>query len=142
MIERVVFDTSALIGAALKVGSKPHRALILALEFCVLCGSDQIIAELAEVLHRSYFERYLSQMDRDNFLTLIRNNLEMYSAEVIAQSSIDPPCRDPNDHFILALALAAKANAIVSSDQDLLIMNPWNGIQILTPAEFLAQVES
>jgi uncharacterized protein len=142
VIERVVFDTSALIGAALKVGSKPHRALSLALEFCVLCGSDQIIAELAEVLHRSYFERYLSQMDRDNFLTLIRNNLEMYSAEVIAQSSIDPPCRDPNDHFILALALAAKANAIVSSDHDLLIMNPWNGIQILTPAEFLAQVES
>ena len=50
---RVVVDTSALIGAALKVGSKPHQALMLALEHCVLCGSDQTMKEFAEVMNRS-----------------------------------------------------------------------------------------
>jgi predicted nucleic acid-binding protein len=51
-------------------------------------------------------------------------------------------CRDRNDDVFLAVCRAVKADVLVSSDQDLLIMNPWKGIQILTPAEFLAQVES
>jgi len=72
VIERVVFDTSTVIGAALKVGSKPHRALMLALEFCVLCASEELIAELAEVLSRSYFDRRVTQADRDKFLEMIR----------------------------------------------------------------------
>lgn len=142
MIERVVFDTSALIGAALKVGSKPHQALLFALEFCTLCGSEQTIAELTEVLKRSYFERHLSEIDRDIFLTLIRNNSELHRIDERDISSVDPPCRDPNDNFILALGLAAGAEVIVSSDHDLLGLNPWNGIQILTPAQFLVRVES
>lgn len=139
MMERVVFDTSALIGAALKVGSKPHQALMLALDSCVLCGSQQLIAELAEVLNRTYFDRRLSQPDRGRFFTLIRENLETYLVTEAAAVSLDPPCRDQKDNFILALALAAKADVIVSSDRDLLVLHPWRGISILTPAQFLAE---
>ena len=75
---RVVVDTSALIGAALKVGSKPHQALMLALEHCVLCGSDQTMKEFAEVLNRRYFTRRLSQSDRDTFFAIVRENLETF----------------------------------------------------------------
>jgi putative PIN family toxin of toxin-antitoxin system len=139
VIERVVFDTSTLIGAALQVGSKPHRALMLALEFCVLCGSEQLVAELAEVLNRSYFERRLTPPDRATFLVMIRKNMEMYRTEETIIVSLDPPCRDENDNFILALALGSQAEAIVSSDQDLLVLHPWRGIAILTPAEFIAK---
>lgn len=139
MIERVVFDTSTVIGAALKVGSKPHQALMLALDFCVLCGSEQIMAELAEVLNRGYFERRLAQPDRDTFLAMIRKNVEICWVEETAVVSLDPPCRDVSDNFILALALAAQADAIVSSDQDLLVLHPWRGIAILTPAQFVSQ---
>jgi hypothetical protein len=53
--------------------------------------------------------------------------------------SLDPPCRDKKDNFILALALVAQADAIVRSDHDLLALHPWNGIPILTPAQFVAQ---
>ena len=139
MIERVAFDTSSLIGAVLKIGSKPHQALMLALDFCVLCGSEQMIAELAEVLNRSYFGHRLSQSDRDRFFALIRNNVQIYNVAQTDAESLDRPCRDANDNFILALALAAKADAIVSSDHDLLALHPWNGIPILTPAQFVSQ---
>lgn len=139
MIERVVFDTSTMIGAALKVGSKPHQALMLALEFCVLYGSEQMIAELSEVLNRSYFDRYLTQPDRDRFLAMIRKNVETYWVDETAAVSLEPPCRDVSDNFILALALAAQADAIVSSDQDLLVLHPWRGIAIMTPAQFVEQ---
>jgi predicted nucleic acid-binding protein len=37
------------------------------------------------------------------------------------------------------LALTAQADVIISSDQDLLALDPWRGIPILTPAQFLSQ---
>jgi putative PIN family toxin of toxin-antitoxin system len=139
VIERVVFDTSTLIGAALKVGSKPHQALMLALNSCEICGCEQLIAELAEVLDRSYFERRLTRPDRDAFIAMIQSDFERHWVDEKAAVSLDPSCRDVSDNFILALALAARADAIVSSDNDLLVLHPWRGIAILTPAQFLAQ---
>ena len=46
-------------------------------------------------------------------------------------------CRDPKDDHLLALALDGHADVIVTGDQDLLVLNPWRGVRILTPAEFL-----
>jgi predicted nucleic acid-binding protein len=46
-------------------------------------------------------------------------------------------CRDPKDDKFLALALAADADVIVSSDEGSLIHNPWLGIVIVTPSRFL-----
>jgi len=137
VIERVVFDTSTLIGAALKVGSKPHRAFMLALDHCVLCGSQQLNQELAEVLNRDYFARRLSEANRESFFAIVRENLKMHEVSETSVRSIKPPCRDAKDNFILALALMAQADAIVSSDQDLLALHPWNGIRILTVEQFV-----
>ena len=38
----------------------------------------------------------------------------------------------------LELALAAGAETIVSSDDDLLVLDPWRGVRIMRPAEYLA----
>ena len=46
-------------------------------------------------------------------------------------------CRDPRDDKFLDVALAGEAAAIISGDKDLLVLTPWHGIPILTPAEFL-----
>jgi predicted nucleic acid-binding protein len=48
-------------------------------------------------------------------------------------------CRDPQDDKFLALALSGGAQAIVSSDDDLLSMGQFRGVRILTPREFLDQ---
>jgi predicted nucleic acid-binding protein len=48
-------------------------------------------------------------------------------------------CRDPSDNKYLELALAAGATTIVSSDNDLLVLHPWRGIDNLTPAQYLAR---
>jgi uncharacterized protein len=47
-------------------------------------------------------------------------------------------CRDPKDDKYLELALAAGAETIVSSDDDLLVLHPWRGVRILRPADYLA----
>jgi putative PIN family toxin of toxin-antitoxin system len=51
-------------------------------------------------------------------------------------------CRDHKDNKYLELALAAQARTIVSSDDDLLVLHPWRGVQILRPAAYLAGIEA
>jgi len=43
-IQRVVIDTSTLVGAALHIGSIPHQALLKALRFCNVCTSTETLA--------------------------------------------------------------------------------------------------
>ena len=47
-------------------------------------------------------------------------------------------CRDPKDNRFLALALDSESDCIVSGDADLLALNPWRGIEIVSPGAFLA----
>ncbi len=49
-----------------------------------------------------------------------------------------PVCRDPDDDKVLALAIAAQADLIVSGDNDLLVLQPFKGIPILSPAQAAA----
>jgi predicted nucleic acid-binding protein len=49
-------------------------------------------------------------------------------------------CRDPKDDKFLAAALAGPAGCIVSGDEDLLVLSPFEGIPVLRPAEFVARL--
>jgi len=76
---------------------------------------------------------------RRAFVEIIRS--EATIVEVVSSEQMDwtPLCRDANDIRFLALAVAAQAGVIVSSDQDLLVLHPWRGIAILTSAQFFAE---
>jgi predicted nucleic acid-binding protein len=69
----------------------------------------------------------------------LRFTLISTSPDLKGHAPVDPPCRDPKDNQFLALALVAEANLLISSDEDLLVLHPWRGIPIVTPALFLAQ---
>lgn len=139
MKQRVVFDTSTLVGAILRSESVPDRALDRALELCDLCVSAETFAELESVLAKKRLERYFSSETRRAFVDLIRQHGLIFVVGAPELAKVLPRCRDASDDFVLALAIAAKADVIVSSDQDLLVLHPWRGIAILTPAQFLAQ---
>ena len=46
-------------------------------------------------------------------------------------------CRDSKDNMILELAVAGKADFIITGDKDLKVLNPFQQIQIISPADFL-----
>jgi putative PIN family toxin of toxin-antitoxin system len=48
-------------------------------------------------------------------------------------------CRDPNDDMVLECAVVSGAQFIITGDKDLLALDSYNGIRIVTPAEFLAE---
>jgi putative PIN family toxin of toxin-antitoxin system len=140
---RVVIDTSTLVGAVLHVhvNSVPLRSWLRAQHSYELLACRETFSEIESVLHRDRLSRYLQQAARDEFLALYRASVEWIEVSPTLVVAIEPACRDPKDNIFLALAQAGHADLVVSSDQDLLVLNPWNGIPILTPAEFLAQDE-
>jgi hypothetical protein len=47
-------------------------------------------------------------------------------------------CRDPKDNFLIELAILSQADFIVTGDQDLLCLNPFQNVQTIPPAVFIA----
>jgi len=88
--------------------------------------------ELAEVLSRAKFDPYLTIDERQNFLRLFDRIAERI--EVVRAIRV---CRDPRDDKFLELAVEGEADIIITGDNDLLTLDPFQGISILTPARFL-----
>lgn len=128
----VVVDASTLVGAALKSGSVPDRTLRYIGTAHTLVLSPAVLDEVTAVLYRPKFDRYLTQDERAKFLAYL-------SAVAVFHGPADElrACRDPKDDIYLSLAVSAGADAIVSSDDDLLCLSPFRGIPILTPRAFL-----
>jgi putative PIN family toxin of toxin-antitoxin system len=135
--QRVVFDTSTLVSAALRVGSIPHQAMVHALSTGELCASASTLAELAEVLMRSKFDRYQTPDVRQAFVDFVLAHSAVFDVSEIDIAHVNPSCRDPKDNQFLALVRGCEADALVSSDADLLDLHPWNGVPILTPSGYL-----
>ena len=135
---RVVFDTSTMVGAALKPGSVPHLALALVLARSDLCGSAQTWMELEQVMQRDKFDIYLAREARLAFAAAMRQSMRFFAVTPADEAAWPLRCRDPEDDKFLAVVQVAQADALVSSDDDLLVLHPWCGVPILTPAAFLA----
>ena len=138
---RVVFDTSTLVSAALRVGSTPHQALMQAIALGDVCVSAATLAELEQVLARPKFDRYQPQDVRRAFVDLLRKLALLVPVSAMDEASVIPACRDPKDNPFLALVLACEADVLVSSDADLLVLHPWRGVPILTPGVYLLSNE-
>jgi uncharacterized protein len=129
----IIFDASALVSAALKADSVPERALLRAEEVDVFALSAAVDAEITEVLNRPRFARAIPLARRERVLEILRRAAVWFEPTVPVTD-----CRDPKDNKYLELALAAGAETIVSSDDDLLVLHPWRGVRILLPADYLA----
>ena len=131
--KRVVFDTSTLIGALLYPRSQQAQAFRDVITRHQAVASAETMQELVDVVARLKFDRYRAVADRAEFVRRYAKVVEM----VIVTEAVND-CRDSKDNKFLALA--ATANAIISSDDDLLVLNPYRGIVIVDLAGFVAKV--
>lgn len=127
-----VVDTNVLISALLSAGGASNQAVYTILRRGVLLSSEKAFKELESSLNREKFDSYLRPEDRNDYLSLIRGGARF--VEVDAQVEA---CRDPDDDKFLELAVSGGADVIVSGDDDLLVLDPFRGIPILSPDGFL-----
>lgn len=127
---RIVADTNIVLSGLLWQGP-PRRLIDLARERnLTLCTSLMLLAELAEVIGRLQFAQRV-QAARLSAITLVQDYARL--AELLEPAPLsEPVSRDPDDDHVLACALAAQAEIIVSGDRDLLDLGAFRQIRILT----------
>ena len=69
--QRVVIDTSTLIGSVLRPNSVPRQAFIDAVRLYEICVSQATLPELREVMQRHKFDRYAPLQERLDFCALV-----------------------------------------------------------------------
>lgn len=130
----VVFDTSTLVAGCLTAQGVPHPALLAALAHSIPTASTETLTELVAVLQRPKFDAWQPREVRLAFIAGYVSCVRRVEpkAPVVA-------CRDPKDDKFLAVAAAAGASWLVSSDDDLLSMVQYREVTILHPRQFLDQ---
>ncbi len=121
-----------MVSRLLVPDSIPGQAVRKAVDEGKILMSESTLYELAEVLGRKKFDAYVSIQDRKEFLRMLGRIVEMIS---ILHTVHD--CRDVRDNHILEVAVNGQAKVIVTGDEDLLVLNPFRGISIMKPADFL-----
>jgi putative PIN family toxin of toxin-antitoxin system len=135
---RLVLDTNIVIAGMLWQGP-PRGLLEAAVEGSVgLATSASLIEELARVLRYPKLARRLSALGLSAGAIVARYALisDAFAPAAISRTVLS----DPDDDQVLACALAAKADLIVSGDSHLLNLKTYQGIPIVGPAEALSRV--
>ncbi|MCL2001345.1 MAG: putative toxin-antitoxin system toxin component, PIN family [Planctomycetes bacterium] len=140
MIWRVVFDTKVVISALLWRGVSHSLLLEMRHRPILLFSSRFLLDELAAVLSRRKFDPVF-EMRKMSRQEIIRQ----YTALTRLVSPVRVPDivkDDPADNQVLACALAADANTIVSGDQHLLSLGACTGIEIFSAGGFFAELRA
>ena len=137
---RAVVDTNVFVRALIRpqgsVGPLLHR--LIDRRFTLLY-STPLLEELVDVLGRPRLrDKYRL---RDEAVKTALQAILVLGEEVVPSRRIEV-CRDSKDDMVLEAAVTGRADAIVSTDEDLIVLSPFEGIPVLGPAEFLARLES
>lgn len=132
---RIVADTNVIVSGLFWKGPS-HQILNLARrEILELATTAELPADPADVLSRDVFAHRLLKIG-----ATVDEAVHGYAAiaKLVQPITIAPTVRrDPDDDAVLACAVAAAANMIVSGDSDLLQIAEFEGIRIVPPASAL-----
>ena len=129
---RIVFDTNVIVSALMFPRSVPRQAFNLAYSTGKILASTSTTLELEEVLSRKKFEKYFSMEERIQFVARF-----FADAEIIEIKEKITACRDRKDDKFLELAVNGKADYIITGDQDLLVLHPFQNIVIISVSDYL-----
>jgi len=86
------------------------------------------------VLFRKKFDKYFTDERRLQIVQKLERDTVAFDVSISINA-----CRDPKDNMFLELAVTAGASCIITGDQDLLVLHPFNQIPVLSAADFLAR---
>jgi putative PIN family toxin of toxin-antitoxin system len=125
---RVVLDTNVFVAAVVADGLCRDLVRVRVLPHTIIT-SEPLLRELRATLRNNFAP------DPDELPLLSQLNEE---AEIVRPARLrECVCRDKDDDVVLVTALAGKADVIVTGDDDLLMLNEFRGIRILSPRRFL-----
>lgn len=133
----VVIDTSVFVSSLLQKQGVPAQVLDAwrALRFQVVT-SPAVVEEVRTAVTRSHIQRRYHI--RDEYVQELVDLLTSTARMVPGIADVaDARVQDPKDEIILACVAEADADALVTSDKDLLVLESYRGTPIVTPRQFL-----
>lgn len=130
---RVVVDPGVFVSALIAPKGTPAQLLDLLLEQRFeLVVSPRLLRELTGVLLRDRFRRYVTAAEVRELVA------DLAAVAIVLRDPPDPAAvtRDPNDDYLVALAVAAQADALISGDRDLTDLED-PPVPVLMPRTFL-----
>jgi uncharacterized protein len=127
-----VFDCNVLVNSFIFESGIARQCWEKAAALGSILISDETLAEYKRVFVYEKFDKYVALETRLEFLIDIQETVEF-----VAVSHTVKVCRDPKDDMYLELAISGKADCLITNDDDLLVLNPFENIPIITPKEFL-----
>ena len=125
---KLLLDTNVLVAALVARGTCSDLLEHCVRHHVVIC-SRLLLDELRDVLTRKVRQR---EADVRATVRLFEETFTLVTPAPLAA----PACRDTDDDVVLATARAGECAVIVTGDQDLLILDPFQGIRILAPSAF------
>ena len=137
---KIVLDANVFASALINPHGKPAQILNYVFENKIrLFTSPSIIEELQRVLsYPKLVKRH--GLEKEELKKFVSDLLSIM-ALVEGKKAIEVIVEDPTDNNYLSCALDAKADFIVSGDMHLLNLREHEGIQIVTPTQFLEMLE-
>lgn len=108
--------------------------MVRALGTCTVVTSVPLLDEFERTLRAKFMLRPAAHA----FLTQLRVRVRLVEPVTLPS----PVSRDADDDVVLATAVAAGATVIVTGDQDLLVVGRYNGVDVVSPREFLTRLAS
>ena len=135
---RVVLDTNVLVSALVfRTGNPAALRTAWQAERIRPLASHQTASELIRVL--SYPKFQLTDIERED---LLAEYLPWCESITVPADIVVPEVRDPDDRMFLRLALAGRADALFTGDDDLLSLAESFPITIVTPARITGLLDS
>ena len=134
---RLVLDTN-VVASSLLWGGNPLRLLQAGRAHRIEHYTrTPLLAELTEILSRRKFEQKLAASQ----LT-VEQLVDRYAAlaAVVRPIALPRVAPDPDDDVVIATALAAKADLLVTGDRPLLAVGEYQGVRIVDVGEALRRV--
>ncbi len=133
---RAVLDTNVLVSGLMGAKGAPRQALDAWLEGqFTLVTSLYLVDEFVHVLQYPRIAERL-QVTEDELAAILAALLSQ--AEVVpGQLQLPGVTRDPKDDAVVACAVEGGADYIVSGDQDLLVLDRYESVTVVTPRHFM-----
>jgi uncharacterized protein len=132
---KVVLDTNVWVSAWLWRGLPNNLIHLARKEELQICMSEALLGELVNTLSYKKLQKKIQSLNLTKEQLLIGTR-EITYIYPISNLNV-PELRDPDDIIVLATAIAGNAEVIITGDQDLLILQEYQNIQIMTAKNFL-----
>lgn len=137
---RAVIDINVIVSAWLNKFGTPARVLREVLEGrLTIILTMELIAELERAIR---YQRVMKRVPSTEEQLRQFTEAIAIAAEIVSpKRSIAGVLRDPDDHALLEAAAAGNANVVITGDKDLTDLGSFEGIRILRPADFMAELD-